>query len=317
MRNRSWEAVGLLDLLVVALDVAPVEVHEREPVDAGEMPAPTLPVDSGSQMEPDANVVEPTLQHCVYTSPPDDPVPVLPDAGEVVHVSVRDNAFVGDYLVDALGKPLYIYTADLPGDCASPPQSTCIDNCVASWPVYDAAQRNLGEGLDQSSFGTIVRADGSKQSTYLGWPLYTFKSDNKPEVPDGFISGHGKRGLWMAARVSSYNIVVMVPESDSKRRYLASGSGRTLYSYSQDLVGSTEVAPSSLCVGQCRAEHPPVRLAQVSPGGLLPEDFSVFARSEGGGAQLAYKGKPLYWSAADSTRGEINGESEEWLTVEP
>lgn len=299
--------------LTEPVEPAPVEDEEEQEVDS--MDAGVVVV---LEAEDSGVIAEPPLLHCIFSSPAEPAAPVVPDSGVALDVAVRDNAFVGDYLVNPAGKPLYIYTKDLPGDCGSPPVSVCYGNCATAWPPYFAGERRLAEGLDDDLFGTIVREDGSKQSTYDGWPIYLYAKDFKPETTDGFISGHGKGDTWMAARVNSYNVVVMVPESDSKGRYLATGEGRTLYQYEGDVAATDKKPPKSNCVGKCRGEYPPLRLQHVSPvGNLLPENFTVFERHEGKGTQIAYKGKPLYWSTSDSTRGEINGQKDGWSTVMP
>jgi len=46
-------------------------------------------------------------------------------------------------------------------------------------------------------FGTIKRADGTLQATYMGHPLYTYAGDSSA----GMVSGNGKNlsgGLWYA-----------------------------------------------------------------------------------------------------------------------
>jgi len=51
-----------------------------------------------------------------------------------------------------------------------------------------------GSGV-KGTFGTITRSDGSKQATFNGHPLYTYKGDSKP----GEASGNGLNingGLW-------------------------------------------------------------------------------------------------------------------------
>jgi predicted lipoprotein with Yx(FWY)xxD motif len=42
--------------------------------------------------------------------------------------------------------------------------------------------------------GTIADPDGSKQLTYMGWPLYTYSGDSAP----GQANGQGTGGVWFA-----------------------------------------------------------------------------------------------------------------------
>jgi predicted lipoprotein with Yx(FWY)xxD motif len=51
------------------------------------------------------------------------------------------------------------------------------------------------EGLKAGDFGTITRADGKKQTTYKGMPLYYFIKDTKA----GDTMGQGVKDIWTVA----------------------------------------------------------------------------------------------------------------------
>ncbi len=70
------------------------------------------------------------------------------------------------YLTDANGMTLYYFTKDVAGN------SVCTGGCLGAWPVYYAPNLSVPGQLAASDFGTITREDGSKQTTYMGWPLY-------------------------------------------------------------------------------------------------------------------------------------------------
>jgi hypothetical protein len=59
--------------------------------------------------------------------------------------------------------------------------------CVKFWPVFyvETEDLSLPTGLNATSFGGITRADGAKQTTYNGWPLYCFIKDTKPGDTNG------------------------------------------------------------------------------------------------------------------------------------
>jgi predicted lipoprotein with Yx(FWY)xxD motif len=100
-------------------------------------------------------------------------------------------------------------------------------------------------------------------------------------------------------------------------RYIADGSGRTLYVYDQDLKGTASSDPTSACTGTCLVDHPAFwrnRISVVSS--LEPTDFSTFAPRLGS-TQLAYKGAPLYYSAADARSGDANGATTGWSVALP
>jgi predicted lipoprotein with Yx(FWY)xxD motif len=100
---------------------------------------------------------------------------------------------LGDVLVDARGKTLYLYEPDHQGP------SRCTGFCAEQWPpvtVSDGTSlKDIGPGVDANMVGTVRRADGTIQVTYDGWPLYSWRLDYAP----GQATGQGDdMGLWQA-----------------------------------------------------------------------------------------------------------------------
>jgi len=95
-------------------------------------------------------------------------------------VSLR-TTHVGKVLVGANGRTLYLFTADKAG------RSACYGKCASVWPPLIAASPNAGAGLAASKVGTIKRADGKRQVTYGGHPVYFFAKDKKA----GDVHGEG------------------------------------------------------------------------------------------------------------------------------
>lgn len=263
----------------------------------------------------------PVEQHCTFSS---EPVPFVPnpdagaDAGPPAgpHIMIGDNSYLGPVLTDGQGYTLYIYTADLPGDCEHPPVSTCFDDCVLSWPIFEAGDRELGEGLDPAQFGTFLREDGVRQTTYQGWPLYYYKKDLAPE--DALGQGRGK--VWYIAETNMPNLLIMrAPEEMEGIKYLADGRGRTLYAYEGDDEGSETRLPSSNCDGECSESLRPFMVRSLyAVTELEPDDVNVFPRSDGLGQQVSYRGRPLYLANEDERSGDMNGlEFEAFSLVEP
>ncbi len=217
------------------------------------------------------------------------------------NVVAQVSPFVGSYLTDAAGRSLYTYGADLPGDCQHPPQSGCVADCLLSWPVFDAADRVLGPGLSDAGFGVIERPEGGFQATYMGWPLYYYKSD----ISLGQLTGQGKGKLWHVAEVSLPSVVIM---KSGMLKYLADADGHTLYVSAADQVGSAEVDPVSNCQGECRDTFEGFHEKSFSVvTSLESSDFQVFVRHASSGLQIAYKGMPLYRAATDLESGDMNG----------
>lgn len=109
-----------------------------------------------------------------------------PDETAEATVAVEDSD-LGQIVVDAEGKTLYVFLADEGSD------STCYDDCEAAWPPLTVeGDPGAAEGIDASLLGTTEREDGSTQVTLDGHPLYYFASD---ETADD-INGQGVGEVW-------------------------------------------------------------------------------------------------------------------------
>ena len=217
-----------------------------------------------------------------------------------VDVGVQPSAFVGNYLTDSAGRTLYTYGADLPGDCQTPPKSTCVADCLVSWPIFEAGARVLGAGLDDANFGSIQREDGLWQTTYRGWPLYYYKTD----LTLGQMAGQGKGKIWHIAEVVLPSVTIM---KLGTLKYLADIDGHTLYVSAADQAGTLLDDPISNCSGVCLDTFEPFHEKNFSAVTILePLDFGVFARTSAG-LQISYKGQPLYRAATDVKSGDMTG----------
>lgn len=101
-------------------------------------------------------------------------------------VGVMDKDGIGKYLTDEKGMTLYLFKKDTVGN------SACAGPCVEKWPLFAVEKVTAAEGLKAGDFGTIVRSDGKKQTTYKGMPLYYFFKDAKP----GDTTGQGVNNVW-------------------------------------------------------------------------------------------------------------------------
>lgn len=86
----------------------------------------------------------------------------------------------GKVLTNAAGHTLYWYAIDTKS------KSNCTGQCASFWPAVPASTKVTGSGLP-GTFGSITGTNGSKQLTYDGHPLYTFKLD----TASGQIKGNG------------------------------------------------------------------------------------------------------------------------------
>jgi predicted lipoprotein with Yx(FWY)xxD motif len=87
---------------------------------------------------------------------------------------------LGRILVDNRGRTLYLFGKDKTG------KSSCSSACAAYWPPLIATTKpTAGSGARASLLATIKRADGRRQVTYKGHPLYLFVKDTKKGQTNG------------------------------------------------------------------------------------------------------------------------------------
>jgi predicted lipoprotein with Yx(FWY)xxD motif len=109
-------------------------------------------------------------------------------------LTVRDTRY-GRILFNGSGRALYAFTRDTRGG-----PSRCYSACAKAWPVYYAPRTlRAGVGVRQGLIGTVRRADGRRQVTYNGWPLYYYVGDTRPgQVTCQNVREYG--GLWLVVR---------------------------------------------------------------------------------------------------------------------
>jgi predicted lipoprotein with Yx(FWY)xxD motif len=94
-------------------------------------------------------------------------------------VGVASSRF-GRIVVDGKGRTLYLFEKD------KHRRSACYGECATFWPPLLTHGKPVARlGLKQSLLGTTRRANGSKQVTYGGHPLYRFSLDTKPGQTKG------------------------------------------------------------------------------------------------------------------------------------
>jgi predicted lipoprotein with Yx(FWY)xxD motif len=93
---------------------------------------------------------------------------------------------LGRILVDTRGRTLYLFEKDRKG------KSACNGQCATAWPPLIAGAKPRVAGAAKAALvGTTKRADGRRQVTYNGHPLYTFVKDTKR----GQTNGQGVDGF--------------------------------------------------------------------------------------------------------------------------
>lgn len=119
-----------------------------------------------------------TAEPPASSSPPEAAAPALATA----------DSDLGEIVVDAEGRTVYVFDEDEPGSG----ESACTGECAGTWPAVEAADdAPTADGLD-GELGTIEREDGTLQVTLDGRPLYLFAGDGSA----GDVTGQGVDGTW-------------------------------------------------------------------------------------------------------------------------
>ena len=235
--------------------------------------------------------------------------PPAPPPVPKIQVQLADNASFGKIMTDSNGRSLYFFSDDA-GDT-----STCYGGCATAWPIFYVNNPTLSDGLKSSDFATITRNDGSKQTTYKGWPLYYFAQDSKA----GDVKGDPVGKVWYVAKP---DYTVMIANGQLKgndgnlydslynlgtglTRYITDDHGHTLYNYKVDSFNINKFTHADY--GN-NASWPVDTLSSIGsvPSTLNKADFANI--SVVGRTQLTYKGRPLYFFGPDAAkRGNNKG----------
>ncbi|MEV7612522.1 SCO0930 family lipoprotein [Streptomyces sp. NPDC089799] len=112
------------------------------------------------------------------------------ESGPAGRLAVREIAGVGTVVTDSEGASLYRFDKDT----AKPPKSACEGDCAKAWPPVPADGAAATTGIEAGLIGSVTRADGTKQLTLGGWPVYRYAKDTAP----GEAKGEGVGGTWHA-----------------------------------------------------------------------------------------------------------------------
>jgi predicted lipoprotein with Yx(FWY)xxD motif len=228
-------------------------------------------------------------------------------------LNITTNATLGGIITDSKGRTLYMFTqdTDLTSHCTSAA-------CASRWLPFYTDVVTLAEAgtLAPGDFSEITRvADGKKQTTYKGWPLYYFSTDGNNVIETaGLTGGNGfGNGNWYAAKPYSLMVAnaqlvksdglhyttdyAQLTQADGTTFYFIDGSGRTVYRHTPDTNGH-----NSFYTGDATHDNnwPPYYVAidaLTLPSTISKNDFAVITTF--GRQQLTYKGWPLYYFAGD------------------
>ena len=130
------------------------------------------------------------------STPTPTPSKAAAPAGSGTALAVRSTS-LGKILTDGRGFTVYSFDAD------KGTESACSGACATAWPpvTVTGTTPHVGTGVTQSLVGEATRADGTRQLTYAGHPLYHYVGDKAP----GSTNGDGSQAFgarWDALKAS-------------------------------------------------------------------------------------------------------------------
>ena len=111
-------------------------------------------------------------------------------------VLIVEHSNLGWVLAEASGFVVYTYGGDTRGG-----QPTCTGACAAIWPPVTGIPMVGPAASLPYKLGTVTMANGGKQITYNGYPLYTFKGAKALST-----KGEGLEGKWHVIKLSKKNV---------------------------------------------------------------------------------------------------------------
>ncbi|WP_093797547.1 SCO0930 family lipoprotein [Streptomyces sp. Wb2n-11] len=242
-------------------------------------------------------------------------------------LAVWDSEKLGKVVTDSRGFTLYRFDKDT----ASPPKSNCDGDCAKAWPVVPAGDATAAPGTDASALGEVVRADGAKQLTIGGRPMYRFAKDTGP----GDAKGQGVGGTWFASAPDGKKAApgaadgtrddaaenpsglagMSVREDPDLGDVVVDSKGMTVYRFKKDSAWPMRTA----CTGACLDKWPVVPpVGKNDTDGILKKGFVVFDRPDGV-QQQTIDCWPVYTFSGDVKPGDTNGQGVggTWYAVSP
>ncbi len=254
---------------------------------------------------PQAPALAATNPPAATEAPAGTTAPAAPVA-KAVTLQIGGNDTLGKFLTDGDGNTLYMLTKDPKG------KSSCNGQCAASWPpVIPDGQPTLKDGVSSALISTTLRADGSTQLTYNGWPLYHFEKDQKP----GDTNGQAVNNVWWVVSGEGNPIkpaTVELTPTGKLGNILVDGSGMSLYLF------TVEKPNTPNCYGKCEGFWPPLlTIGQPTLGANVSAGAISTTVRKDGSVQVTYNGWPLYYFIKDKAPGDVLGQgvTNNWWVV--
>jgi predicted lipoprotein with Yx(FWY)xxD motif len=113
---------------------------------------------------------------------------------------------MGKVVTDSKGWVLYRFDKDK----SSPAKSNCDGDCAKLWPPILADETLELSGISANKVSTVKRADGGRQVTIDGWPVYRYIGDKTP----GKWKGQNVGGVWFVVdKNGKKNLTCLPPVS--------------------------------------------------------------------------------------------------------
>ncbi|MFF2502886.1 SCO0930 family lipoprotein [Streptomyces sp. NPDC058067] len=218
-----------------------------------------------------------------------------------------DSAKLGQVVTDSAGLTMYRFDKDT----ARPPRSNCDDACLKAWPAVPADGAKAAPGVDPSLLGEVTAADGTRQLTIDGRPMYRYAMDTKP----GDAKGQGVGGVWHAAAPDGGKASPAAARPAGRTglstrkdpelgEIVVDRNGMTVYRFLKDSAWPIK----SNCAGACADKWPAVApVTRNDTKGILKKGFMTYVRPDGG-KQQTISCWPLYTFSGDKRPGDVNGQ---------
>jgi len=205
MRKSGWAAatgIGSLVLLLAACGGSPASNSAAGSASSGSSTSAGPSSAPASSATAAATATKSAGATSSKKAKPRKSVAPLPSGGDQsipavgTTVMIVQKSAVGYVLAEANHEVVYTYAKDKKGG-----KPTCLSTCAETWiPATGTPQAGPAD-VFSGQFGLVKRADGVKQITYDGLPLYLLK-DARPLT----VTGNGQGGVWHVVPLSASDI---------------------------------------------------------------------------------------------------------------